>query len=80
MKPVFKDLALSYQLIEKPGPVVRDPRPQHVVVGAFDHRNGIDLHVTQLLDCAQRRPLAAAERISSQQALLIERDASEFGC
>jgi len=80
MKPVFEDFALSYQLIEEPGRVIRDPGPQHMVVGAFDHGNGIDLHITQLLDSAQRRPLAAAERISSQQALLIECDASEFWC
>ena len=41
---------------------------------ARDHRDGIDLHVTELLDGAMHGLFAAAESLGLQQALPVERE------
>ena len=78
MKPVFEKLALAHQLLKHRRAIIRDARAEHVMMGALHHRYGIDLHVTDLFDCAQYRSFASTEGFGSQQALLIEGDAAEF--
>ena len=63
MKPVFEYLALLDQLIEKFWPVVRNSRPEHVVVGTFNYGYGVDLHITELFYGAQSGAFATAEEI-----------------
>jgi hypothetical protein len=45
---------------------------------AFHDRNGVDLHIADLLDRAQHGALAASEGFGSQQSLPVERNTAQF--
>ena len=63
MIPVLEQLALLDQLIEKFRLVIGNPRPEYVVMRAFDHRYGINLYIPQVFDRTQGSGLATAKGI-----------------
>src|SRR3546814_13937885 len=68
--PVFEDsLVDGLRLTQMPALVRRNPRPQNVMMTAFDHVDGVDLHITKMLDRRQRGVCAAAERFRRVQSL-----------
>ena len=72
MKPVLENPALTLELVDMVTFVVWHPSAQHMVVCAFDHGDGIDLHIAELLDGFQRCAFAAAEGFAFEQALPIK--------
>ena len=73
MGPVFEYPALVLKLIQMRGPVARHARPQAVMMRALNHRDRVDLYVTQLLDAAVHRLLATPEQRPRMQALADQR-------
>ncbi len=56
MRPVFEHaLVDGLRVVEVLAPVRRDAGVEDVMVGALDHVNRVDLHVTEVLDRRTRR-------------------------
>ena len=50
MRPVFKDRFVDgLRLVQMVFAIPRNARPQDVMVAAFDHLDGVDLHVPKML-------------------------------
>ncbi|HVX46215.1 MAG TPA: hypothetical protein VHC49_20150 [Mycobacteriales bacterium] len=68
MRDVLENALLhGLQLMQIRPVVPRNAVPQDVMVAAFDDVNGVDLHVTEVLDRGQDRLRSGAERL-----LLVE--------
>ena len=65
----------AVRLVQVLRPVARHPGPQRMVMGALDHRNSVDLHVTQVIDGFSHSAFACPHRRSSVQQLGIQQQA-----
>ena len=50
MGPVLENPPLSLESIQVSMPIMTVAAPEHVMMGPFNNRNGIDLNITQMLD------------------------------
>ena len=60
-------------------PIVRNTRPEDVMVAAFDHIDGVDLHIAEMLHRGLRRRGSVAKRRRRIEALRAKPDASGGG-
>ncbi len=63
---------LVLQVVEPDRLIAGHAAAQHVVMGALDHGDRVDLHPAEALDGAGHGPAAAAERIPPQQPLPVQ--------
>ena len=69
--PIFKHLLLGHQLIQMAQIIIGHTAPQHMVVGALHHRNGVDLHIAQMLNRLQTACHTRGKHRCLPQALLL---------
>ena len=69
--PVFKHLLRRHQLIQMTQIIIGHTTPQHMVVGALHHRNGVNLHIAQMLNRLQTTCHSCSKHRCLPQALLL---------
>ena len=80
MRPVFEHgLVDGLRLAQMLAPVSRNARIQDVVMAAFDHVDGVDLHIAQMLHRRARRRGPVAERRGPVEPLRAQPDAPGVG-
>jgi hypothetical protein len=78
--PVFEHrLVDGLRLAQVLAPVSRNPRVEDVVMAAFNHVDGIDLDVAEMLHRGARRLRPVAERRGPVEPLGAQPDASGVG-
>ncbi len=77
MGPVVQHRALGHQLVEMLRAVSGHAVEQHVVVGSFHHRDGVDLHVAEVGDGRARAGQATTEGVAAEP-LAGQRDATRL--
>ena len=80
MRPVFEHgLVDALGLAQMLALISRNARIEDVVVAAFDHIDGVDLHIAQMLHRGARRLGPVAERRGRIEPLRVQPDASWLG-
>ena len=79
MEPVFKDLSRLQQPGQMGRPIGGHPAPEDVMVRPLDHRDGVDLDITEVLDRPQRAGHATAEGLGTGQPLPVQGQSAAGG-
>ena len=80
VRPIFEHrLVDGLGLVQVIAPVSRNARIENVVMAAFDHIDGVDLHVAQMRNRRARRLRPVAERRGAVEPLGAQPDASGIG-
>lgn len=69
VRPILEHLAIPLGLVKLAVLKRRQPGPERMLVSPFNHRDRINLDVTQLVDAAKHPGLGSPERISPVQTL-----------
>ena len=69
--PVFKHVLRGHQLIQMAQIIIGHAAPQHMVVGALHHGNGVDLHIAQMPNRLQTACQTCGKHGRVPQALLL---------
>ena len=77
MRPILEHRLLNaLDMMQVGATIVRDAAEQNVVVTTLDNVDGVDLHVTQVLDRGLHGALAGAEGFALVETLSVEPDAT----
>jgi hypothetical protein len=80
VRPVFENrLVHALSLAQMLASIFGNARIEDVVVAAFDHVDGVDLHIAKMLDGGGRRLRPVAERRARFEPLRAQPDASCLG-
>ena len=80
MRPIFEDAFIdALRVVKIAAPIVRNARPEDVMVAAFDHIDRVDLHIAEMLHRGLRRFGSVAEGRRRIEALSAKPDAPGGG-
>ena len=80
MSPVFEHAFVdALGMMQIRAPIIGNAIPEDVMMAALDHMNGVDLHITEMLDRGLRGLRAVAERRLGIEPLGAQPDRSGCG-